>query len=241
MFDYKLALATGIDLPFPELETAIHQPTIKEIAMIGEDDFFIGVQLLCINKALIDDLILQQNITNFDVLMTLLQNHELSDKKIQISQVLSLLFPGFKISFTPRSILLNRQERNIIIDEGTFDSLQRILQEMFCLKKTDQNVFNPADQRAKEIADKLMRARQRVAQEKSNNGNSGSMLGQYLSILAIGTHTMTLQECCNLTLYQLQDLIERYSLYINWDLDVRSRMAGGTSDRPLDDWMKNIH
>ena len=32
MFDYRLALATGVDIPIPELQTVIHQPTIKEIS-----------------------------------------------------------------------------------------------------------------------------------------------------------------------------------------------------------------
>jgi hypothetical protein len=35
---------------------------------------------------------------------------------------------------------------------------------MFCLNKTDKITFNPGDKKAKEIADKLMRARQKVAQ-----------------------------------------------------------------------------
>jgi hypothetical protein len=43
MFDYKLALMTGVDIPVPELQTIIHQPSIKEISMIGETDFFMGI------------------------------------------------------------------------------------------------------------------------------------------------------------------------------------------------------
>ena len=52
---------------------------------------------------------------------------------------------------------------------------------------------------------------------------------------------MSLQDCCNLTMYQLQDLIERYSLYVNWDLDMKTRLAGGKPDSQADNWMKNIH
>jgi hypothetical protein len=52
---------------------------------------------------------------------------------------------------------------------------------------------------------------------------------------------MSLTDCLNLTVYQLYDLIERYGLYISWDLDIRSRLAGGKPDSKPDDWMKNIH
>jgi hypothetical protein len=85
-----------------------------------------------------------------------------------------------------------------------------------------------------------MKARQRVA-ELNKNKNSGSMLGRYLSILTIGINSMTLEDCYNLTLYQIYDLMERYTLYLNWDLDIRARMAGAKGDKPIEDWMKNIH
>ena len=52
---------------------------------------------------------------------------------------------------------------------------------------------------------------------------------------------MSLRECLNLTLYQLFDLLERYSLYIDWDIDIRSRLAGGKSEKELENWMKDIH
>jgi hypothetical protein len=43
------------------------------------------------------------------------------------------------------------------------------------------------------------------------------------------------------TMFQLYDLIERYMLYIAWDMDARTRLAGGKPDSHPDDWMKNIH
>ena len=241
MFDYKLALATGVDIPIPELQTIIHQPDITEISMIGEKDFFTGIQLLCLNKKMyIEDENLLQQTTNFQIFMTIVNEKQVADKKAAVLQVFTLLFPKAKVIFTPRSILLNSGEINVTIDEENFEILQMLLQDMFCLSKTDQSTFNPANKKAKEIADKLMRARQRVAQLKAKE-EQGSMFGQYLSILTIGTSSMSLQDCCNLTMYQLYDLVERYNLYINWDIDIRSRMAGAKADKPLDNWMKNIH
>jgi hypothetical protein len=45
----------------------------------------------------------------------------------------------------------------------------------------------------------------------------------------------------DLTIFQLYDLIERYSLYMNWDLDIRSKLAGGSPDSKVDNWMKALH
>lgn len=241
MFDYRLALMTGVDIPIPELQLVIHQPTIKEISMVGEQDFFIGIQILCINKnTYIQDESLLANTTNFQIFMAMVNEKEMADKKAAVLQVLTLLFPQFKIIFTPRSMMLSQGEVNVIIDEENFEILQEILIQQFCLKGSDQEQFNPQSKKAREIAQKLMKARQKVAALKAQE-NSGSMFSQYLSTLTVGLHSMSLKDCMELTMYQLYDLIERYSLYLNWDIDIRSRMAGAKVDKPVENWMKQIH
>lgn len=240
MFDYRLALMTGVDIPIPELQVTIHQPTIKEISMIGEQDFFIGIQMLCIDKKMyIEDENLLANTTNFQIFTAMLNEQQMADKKQAVQQVLTLLFPQTKIIFTPRSILLNIDQENIIIDEGNFEQLQDVLIQQFCLQGSGQEQYNPKDKKAREIAQKLMKARQKVAKLKATE-NSGSMFTQYLSVLTIGT-SLTLKDAMELTMYQLYDLIERYSMYLNWDIDIRSRMAGAKVDKPVENWMKQIH
>jgi hypothetical protein len=59
--------------------------------------------------------------------------------------------------------------------------------------------------------------------------------------MTIGINSMSLADCLNLTLYQLLDLVERYSLYVNWDIDIRARLAGASPDDSPENWMKNIH
>jgi hypothetical protein len=85
-----------------------------------------------------------------------------------------------------------------------------------------------------------MRGRQRVAAQK-DGGTTQSAFSRYLSILTIGLGSMSLHNLTNCTMYQLYDLIERYILYINWDINIRTRLAGGKPDTQPEDWMKNIH
>ena len=54
--DIDLALITGIDIPIPECQLILHQPTIKEISMIGEMNYFYGMQCLCVTKDMCMDL-----------------------------------------------------------------------------------------------------------------------------------------------------------------------------------------
>ena len=136
--------------------------------------------------------------------------------------------------------MFNIDNENIIIDENNFSSLQEVLRQISCLNGSKGDQFNPGNAAAAEIARKLERGRQRVAAQKQGAGNNASVFSQYLSILSVGLH-MSLQDLSNLTVYQFYDLIDRYTLYINWDLDLRQRLAGGTPDSKPDNWMKIIH
>ncbi len=241
--DIRLALMTGVDIPIPELLTTIHQPTIKEISYIGEQEFFIGLQTLCINKNLINvqgNSVLE-NTTNFQIFMTIMKEQETKDKKDAVKAFFQLIFPGYQMVFTPMSMLLTKEGQQILVDANSFDILQETIKQIFCINSgpMDQATFNPADQKAREIAEKLMRGRQRVAEQKGEINSSA--LGRYLSILTIGLNAMSLSEAMNLTMYQMYDLVERYTLYLNWDLDIRTRLAGGKPDSKPDDWMKSIH
>lgn len=240
--DLQLALMCGTDIPVPECQLIIHQPRIKEIALIGEADFFTGIQCLCLNKTMfIEDESVLANTNNFQIFMMIMSEKQTADKKNAVQSVCTILFPEYQIIFTPRSVLLTKEGQTIQIDENNFEYLQNAISSICCLKTgpMDQQTFNPVDAEAKEIAEKLMRGRQRVAAQKGESNSS--IFSQYLSTIAIGISSMSLQNAIDLTIYQLYDLMERYTLYINWDIDIRSRLAGAKPDTQPENWMKNIH
>ena len=242
MTDIRLALMCGSDIPIPEIQAAVHQPRMKEIALIGEADFFVAIQCLNIDKNLLrQDKTLLQNTSNFQIFMTIMSEKETKDKKKATQSLLQLLFPNYTVMFTPRSILLQGKDNSTMIDENNFDILQEILKQVFCVSNNNnqQAGFNPANDKAREIAEKLMRGRQRVAE--LNGSANASIFSQYLSVLTVGLSSMSLQELMELTMFQLYDLVERYQLYISWDIDIRSRLAGAKPDDRPDNWMKNIH
>ena len=242
MYDIRLALIAGTDIPIPELQLTIHQPKIKEIALIGDTDFFTGVQCLNINKNMLaQGETLLEDTNNFQIFMMMMTEKEAADKKEAVFQLFQLIFPNYTVMILPRSLMIKNETANIIIDENNFEILQKIIRDMFCLNSSSNDIhnFNPKDEKAKEIAEKLMRARQRVQAQK--NEGEGSVFVQYVSTITVGLGSMSLQDCLDLTMYQLFDLVERYSLYVNWDLDIKSRLAGGKPDSKPDNWMKNIH
>lgn len=240
--DIRLALMSGTDIPIPECQLTLHQPTIKEISFIGEEDFFKGVQCLCLHKTMfVEDKDALSNINNFQIFMTMMMDKETVDKKNSVLQLLTILFPKYKVMITPRSLLFQGEGDSHMVDESNFEQMQEVIRTVFCANTgpMDQQAFNPANEQAREIAQKLMRGRQRVAAQKG--GSTQSAFSRYLSILTIGLSSMSLHELVNLTMYQMYDLLERYMLYMNWDINIRTRLAGGKPDSQPEDWMKDIH
>lgn len=243
---------TGVDIPVLEIQAAVHQPTVKEISYMGEMDFFQAAQTFCFNKEILiaankdkgNNLL--STMTDFQIFMTLISDQKIQDLQTRQQGMLSffmLLFPKYKPTILPRSIVFINSEENtsFSLDDDNFSILQGIISQMCCLDRGGSGGgFNPADEKAAEIAQKLMRGRERTATSKGENLNSG-ILSRYVSILTIGLESMSLNDCLNLTIYQIYDLIERYGLYTSWDLDIKSRLAGGKPDSKPDDWMKNIH
>ena len=244
-YDLRLALMTGIDIPIVECGLTIHQPTIKEISYVGEEDFLTGVQVLCLNKtSFTQDETLLTTLNNFQIFMMIMQDKESVDKRQAVEAVFPILFPDYKVAIMVKSLVFMKRESDdiITIDEGNFNYIQEVLKKICCINSSAMQSagFNPANDKAREIANKLMRGRQKVAAEKGENSN-GSIFTQYVSMVAIGIPSMSLADTLLLTMFQLFDLIERYSLWTAWDIDIRVRLAGGSSEKQPDNWMKNIH
>lgn len=240
--DLRLALMCGTDIPVPECQLIIHQPKIKEIALIGEKDFFIGYQTLLVNRNMIEQgENVPLNITNFQIFMTIMKEKETADKKEAVLQLFQLIFPDCKATFLPASIIISGKGNTATIDDNNFEFFQEAIKSVFCFSpgRQDQTTFNPANEQARQIAEKLMRGRARVAAQ--NGQANASIFSQYLSVITVGIGSMSLKDAMDLTMYQMFDLVERYALYVDWDIDIRARLAGATPDGKPENWMKNIH
>lgn len=237
---------TGQDIPIPEFQTVIHPPTVKEIALMGEKEFFTALQYLCFDKeVLIQDETLLSMLTNFQVLMKVLEQSQDKVKKKDIQTLLLLLFPQYKSLFLPSSIILSGQDLpTITIDDNNFEVLKDYIKTILCANSIFQGnniVYNPGSEAAKRIADKIMRNRRKIAQLKNEEAKNESVLTRYISILIIGTNTIDMQSALNLTLFQLFDLIERLNAYTEWDIDLRLRLAGGKPEKTVESWMRDLH
>ena len=74
----SLLLLSGNDIPFREAQLVIHQPTLKEIAYIGQEVFFSGCQYLNFSKQKMneEDKNHLDDFSNFEILMTMIKEND---------------------------------------------------------------------------------------------------------------------------------------------------------------------
>lgn len=242
--DIQLALMVGNPIPLSELQLVIHSPTIKDIAFMGESQFFMAMNYLCIDKhGLTQDETVLSNLSNFQILVKVLEQPESKDKKQAVHTLLSLLFPDSQVIMMPKSFNIITNEQVVMIDDSNFDIFQGVIRQVLCADSLFQGkniVYNPASERAKEIADKLHRSRLKIAKQKAAKEEGASILTRYLSILRIGPR-IPLTESIEYNLFQIFDQVERYNAYVEWDTDLQVRLAGGKPDKQVETWMRNLY
>lgn len=243
-----LLLLSGNDIPFEEAQVIIHQPTIKEIAYIGENDFFIGCGLLNFSKDLLDvkDKSVLDQYDDFDILMSIMISKEKSllSNIENAEKVLMLMFPLYSIGFEPGCITLTDSESKVFqITKDNFSIFKGYLKQIFNLNVKDKDLptsYNPSGDMSSRIAEKLKKRHQQLAQLNNEKGDEIRVFSRYTSILAVGLKK-PFDKLFNYTVYQLYDEFQRFSLKTQHDLYIKAKLAGAKDMKEVEDWMKDLH
>lgn len=240
-----LLLQSNKDIPFTSAKCTIHNPKIAEIALIGEEDFHMGSRFLNFNKNDFDfkdnsDLI---DKSDFEILIGIMNSKEYYKFTLKALQVLTLLFPSYIITIEEKRIKLQSIEDETkirIIDEKSYDEFREIIKQIFVLEsKEDGGSYNPANDMARKIAEKLKKGREKAAKSKGEDMKDKSLYGRIISILAVG-----LGKDKNIlfeyTVYQLLDEYKRFQLKTSYDMNFKMRLAGATDLDEPEDWLDNL-
>lgn len=242
-----LLLLSGNDIPFPEAQVTIHQPTLKEIAYIGEEAFFAGCGFLDFSKNLLsqEDKTRLDQYDDFDIFMSIIIKPDKSTKKSieNAFLVLSLIFPLYTIEVRVDALVLKNNEEEHYINKTNFAQFKQILSSMFGLKLGgDSETYNPEGDMATKIAEKFKRRHEKLmklAKEEMGDGKRISILNRYASILAVGTQK-NLPDLMSYTVWQIFDEFQRFQLKMQWDAYIQARMAGAQNLDEVDNWMIDL-
>lgn len=245
-----LLLLSGNDIPLENVNLLLHPPTIKEIALIGEEHFFSGCEFLRFSKNRLntEDRKSLESLSNFEIIMSIMRekNPNILQQKACALMVLSLLFPTYTIqvenqNLKEQRILFQQDKMEFSLNKENYDIFIKALNEILCLGGGDSDSdYNPSGNLARQIADKLRDRHAKIAASKGEDSQKVAILSRYVSILAVGENK-DINSLMNYTIYQLFDEFKRYQLKLNWDITLKARMAGAKDVQDAEDWMEDIH
>lgn len=232
------SLITGSDIYVNQVGI-IHQPILKEI--LDEPCF---IRILNIMTADLDELIDGATTASlFDIIIFLLIKEAEEDfsKQYDLAKFFRMIFPEFtvdKLTEDGLKLFSETQDKTITIGNKNFDIFREALVNIFHLQKGGKGSdFNPADEKAREIAEKLKTARNKIAIQKKETPPD---MSDYVTILAVGLQ-MDMRNLLELTMYQFLVLLERYNLYVTFKLDMDLKLAGGSGLDAVEYWGKHIN
>ena len=233
------------DIPFKEAQVNIHQPTIDEISLIGEESFHIGCQFLIFSSNNLTDKD-KNNLgkkTDFEIFMSIMNSKNKIEYRDSAKQVLFLLFPDYEINFTEKEIVLASPRGIGRINDFNFSIFKDIVTQMFKLNESGDGgvAYNPADAYAEKIAAKFKDRQAKLAKQRGESNGQIAIFERYISILTVGEQkdrNLLMQ----LTVPQLKDEFKRYKLKLEFDNYMKCKLAGAQNlDNDIEDWMKDFH
>jgi len=234
----KLTLIMGVPISIPSLGLTINQPTLKDIAAIGEDRFYTSLAYFLITKKALPEEFHESEISDLEVFLFFLSVAEsmrldvVALFQLCIDDLDSILFFQDEIKIT-----LSSGQECIINQEG-FSLLKEIFKQIFKLG-ADLDKYNPANSAAEKIAEKLKKRQEKISKLKSDKENEDSKISNLISVLAIGSNSNSLKDLENFTLYQFLVQIQRFGMYESYNNQI-SAMMQGAEDIELVDWYKKI-
>lgn len=232
----ELQIISGVDIPVDPLGLTLHQPRVREIAMLGEQNYFVALSIFKMTKENLR--IDTPEVNNWMVLQESLKQQidGIKNVRVLISNFLQLFFLS-KATLGPRSIILDSEDGLVNIEPEQFHILQEVISEVggASLLVPAEEQFKPLNKRAAEIAEKMKKARKRLAAQQPKPKSQG-FLGRYARAVATVTAN-SLEEVNDMTLLQLNELMQTYLAWEAYDLEIKSRLAGAKGDDKLVHWI----
>lgn len=265
----NLDLITGAPIPIEEMRTEMHQPTIYEISLLGEEEFNYVTSIIKITK---EDFI-KENIrmykkkakeneeevgkeiieeikkelemfytSDFSVLLQLLTNEK---NKNSFLSFLYLIFPGAKnieISLADEEIVFYFDDTNIVtIMEYEWETIKDKIIYAFSYgdKDEDNEEFNPAGKEAQAIVDKIKEARERRNKNKKGEFRGGTQIGTMSSILST-ISGVPINDIVQLTFAQTVIQLDREMEMKEYDSILSTSTFGLPEGTKLPDWLKTV-
>jgi len=226
----ELKLLKGSSFFVNEIE--IKPLTLKEIVDIGYMKYqqYLNVYILDLEDILLDIPEEFNEIKIFDLLL----NSGIDDLLENLLSSIYFFFKPKNIKVIENEIILDDN----IINRDNWDSICEIIKIQNCVKKAEKEEYNPANEKAREIIEKIKALKKSIPQRESIT------LASMISGIAWKSHNINIINIWDITMYQLYDALNRLNLIDDYNFTLSGLYAGTIDGTKIDmkkiNWMKII-
>jgi hypothetical protein len=241
------AYLSGGPVYVQDCNIAVTPPSVKSIMIFGEEKFLMATQLFTKTDMFLRD-VRQGNselakFNDFQLLLVIL-NEEAKSKRL-VKDYFELVFPDYHIELTESSINYTIEGRVVgRITPFNFEELQVITSELFEPYKDKKEEYNPVNDKAAEIAAKLKKGKQKIAELKGKGKQEDtSLFATYLSVLGVGL-SIDMNILLSYTPFQLYDTFTRYFAKVQSDIYQQISMqpfADTSKIEAPEEWYRNLY
>ena len=236
------------DIPIPQCNIVVTQPTIQEVLTFGEEKFLNCVQLLGhLDKVLLP---IQQELSNANMpevaplTLLLVAYKEEKEMRQQVDEFFELICFNYKVLVTENSIDFEKDETRVgMLTPFNYNFFSNTLCDLFEPSVLKSENYNPKSDKAKEIAAKLQQGKEKKAQLQGKSDVSQSIFGTYASILSIGM-PMDINTLMQYTPFQMFDAFDRFTLKEAEDYFKLLSSSGFLDTSKIEQpepWLKNLY
>lgn len=247
---FILKCQAGIPV-FLEDICAIYPATLREIASVGYDNFLQYIQILTMEKPLLnekekDELnTILENLTDYQYFLVMTgMDKDLLQKAKEAFRF--FIHESVSFSLEPAQIIIGPLEEKHLLTEEMFYELRRILKRMYFLEQEAEEIIiyendPPATKRLKQQMkinrEKVARAK---AKQKKQSG-SDIQFSDLVGSVAAGNCGLNIKTIWDITYYAFHDQLKRMGWREQFDINNRAAMAGAKLKKSqLKHWIKSI-
>lgn len=244
ILDLKLKLLSGVAIEVDKGAGRIEPLTMRELIDFGYSDYLMRLHFLTLemNDLVQDGFDNELGFNTFDIMVHYGNNDTGSD----LENSLSLFFKESRVFIDKDNhiIEIGEGENMRIIDRDNFDKVREVIKLQNCIKKLgeeDRNSGKKESEAVRKIKEKLNKGKEIVDKVKKSNDEGGEDLdlADILSSVSSKSSSLNKINVFDLTLYQLYDEFKRLELIEQYNIAIKSMLAGA-KDVKLKHWSTKL-
>ncbi|GMX64387.1 hypothetical protein Elgi_36560 [Paenibacillus elgii] len=130
---------------------------------------------------------------------------------------------------------------NKAINADVFNEMIRVILIQNCFVASEEDAFNPLNERAKKIREKMLENKKKIQELNSDSSDEGLTLSDLISIVCSNANGINILNVFDLNMFQFNDQFNRMKMLDEYEINIQALLHGADSKEiQLKHWMSKI-